>query len=93
MSKIPLVENSILEISIKVKINISDLEKASKIYYDTLEEKLVDSQGRVWSPLMMLENIEEGEYEILTSIEDFEEGLGLTVEEYSEIEVSEPYAD
>jgi hypothetical protein len=34
----------------------------------------------------MLENIGAGDYKTLTSVADFEESLGLTVEEYTEIE-------
>lgn len=95
MSKIPLVENSILEISIKVKLSISDLEKATQVYYDTIEEKIMDSQGRVWSPLMTLENIGEPEYyskarilihRTLITDNDFKNQLGLSIDEYTELE-------
>ena len=102
MTKIPLTENSVIEISLKVKLTVADLEQASKIYYDTNEEKLVDSQGRVWSPLMLLENIGETDkynelgqplYQILTSDEDFENELGLSIIEYTELETHEPYKE
>lgn len=86
MSKIPLTENSVIEISIKVKLNVADLKKAAEVYYDTNEEKLIDSNNRIWSPLMMLENIGAGQYRTLTSTSDFKEKLGLTVHSYPEIE-------
>ena len=86
MTKIPLKENTIIEISIKVKLSVSHLDKAEELCYDTDEGKLVDSRERIWSPLVMLENIGAGQYKTLTSTSDFEESLGLTVHSYPEIE-------
>lgn len=86
MTKIPLKENTIIEISVKVKLSVSHLGKAEELCYDTDEGKLVDSSDRIWSPLVMLENIGNGKYKTLTSTQDFEEKLGLTVYSYPEIE-------
>jgi 5-hydroxyisourate hydrolase-like protein (transthyretin family) len=86
MTKIPLTEKSVIEIHVKVKLTVDDLNRANKVCYDTEEEHLVDSSGRIWAPLVMLENIGAGDYKTLTSVADFEESLGLTVEEYTEIE-------
>jgi hypothetical protein len=86
MTKVALTENSVIEISIKVRLTVSNLSIASKVYYDTEEEHLVDSKDRIWSPLVMLENIGAGQYRTLTSTSDFEEKLGLTVHSYPEIE-------
>ena len=86
MTKVALTENSVIEISIKVRLTVFNLSIASKVYYDADEEMLVDSTGRIWSPLVMLENIGNREYEILTSDEDFEDILGLSIHEYPELE-------
>jgi hypothetical protein len=86
MTKVALTENSVIEISIKVRLTVFNLSIASKVYYDTDEEMLVDYTGRIWSPLVMLENIGNREYEILTSDEDFEDILGLSIHEYPELE-------
>ena len=86
MAKIPLAENTIIEIYVKVKLSVRHLGKAKELCYDTEEEHLVDFKDIIWSPLVMLENIGAGQYRTLTSTSDFEEKLGLTVHSYPEIE-------
>ena len=47
ITKVALTENSVIEISIKVRLTVFNLSIASKVYYDTDEEMLVDSTGRI----------------------------------------------
>jgi hypothetical protein len=68
-----------LEIHLKVRLSISDLEKASKL---TIDNYLIeDEYGNVFAPMLCLERI-EGSGSNLYTDENIKETLGLEVEEH-----------
>lgn len=70
-----------LEMYVKVKFNISDFEKASKLIKD--ENLLEDKYGNVFAPMLCLERI-EGSGSNLYTDSDMLEALGIEIEEYLE---------
>lgn len=70
-----------LEMYVKVKFNISDFEKASKLIKDG--NLLEDEYGNVFAPMLCLERI-EGSGSNLYTDSDMSEALGIEIEEYLE---------
>ena len=82
-----------IDIWVKARFSVADLNKANKLKFAYTNQnehgELVDEEGNIYSPLIMLENIITKEVLVFDS--QFENNLGLQISSYLNSGISDPY--